>query len=120
MTMLPSMIAFHGDLSVFKVLDVIQLVYSSRKTGRLRIISQLGREIGEVVFNAGRIAAARSTNSSDEPAVQQLLEVERGRFDFLPSPVPFHARIQVSTPNLLMRCLQKLDEKGVMFTSQPA
>jgi hypothetical protein len=120
MTMLPSMIAFHGDLSVFKVLDIIQLVYSSRKTGRLRIISQLGREIGEVVFNAGRIAAARSVLSSDEPAVQHLLEVKQGRFDFQPSPVPFHSRIQVSTPNLLMRCLQHLDEKRIMFTSQPA
>jgi hypothetical protein len=120
MTMLPSMIAFHGDLSVYKVLDVIQLVYSSRKTGRLRIISQVGREIGEVVFNAGRIAAARCTHFCDEPAVQQLLGVTRGRFDFQPSPVPFHARIQTSTPNLLLRCLQGIDEKQVMLTSQPA
>ena len=120
MTMNPLMVAFHGDLTVFSLLDIIQLVHSSQKTGRLRLYSKMRKESGEIVFNQGKIAAVRTSHSSDETALQQLFQMELGSFEFQPSAVPFYARIQLGTPTLLMRCLQHMDEQRIMLAGQTA
>ena len=120
MTMLPSMVAFRGDLAVFNVLDIIQLVHSSQKTGRLRIASYNRQEMGEVVFNHGRIVGAHCSDSDNEGAVHKLLRIKIGSFEFLPSLNPFQVRIHLSTPSLLMHCLKQLDEEGFTLAPQPA
>lgn len=111
MNMLPSMVAFRGDLTIFSVLDIIQLVHSSQKTGRLRILSAERWEIGEVIFNHGRIVGARSGEVDNEGAVNKLLRVRTGSFEFLPSLKAFQVQIYLSTPNLLIRCLKQMDEE---------
>lgn len=120
MTMLPSMVAFRGDLSVFNVLDIIQLVHSSQKTGKLRIFSFGRQELGEVVFNHGRIVSAHCVESDNESAVHHLLRVRDGSFEFLPSLNPFKVCIHLSTTSLLMQCLKQLDEEGVSLVGQHA
>jgi hypothetical protein len=118
MTMLPSMVAFRGDLSVFNVLDIIQLVHTSQKTGKLCIYAMNRRLIGEVIFNFGRIVSARYVDCDDEGAVQNLLQVQEGSFEFLPSLNPFQVRIHLSTPGLLMQCLKQLDEQSASLVGQ--
>jgi hypothetical protein len=120
MTMLPSMVAFRGDLSVFNILDIIQLIHTAQKTGKLCVYEYSRRLIGEVIFNFGRVVSARYSDCDDEGAVENLLQVQDGSFEFLPSLNPFQVRIHLSTPSLLMQCLKHLDEQGTSLVGQHA
>jgi CheY-like chemotaxis protein len=80
-----------GELSQLPLADLVQLFHVSQKSG----IVELSREdpdgvarTGSVAMRAGDLIHAEIGTARGEKALYRLLEWERGRFVFHPSPLP--------------------------------
>jgi tetratricopeptide (TPR) repeat protein len=100
---------FTGDLRMFMLIDIIQLISASNKTGTLCVIN--GDNTGLAYFNSGRLVSSEYGNYAGEEAVFQLLQVNDGFFEFRPSEAPFRESIEISTTNLLLEGLRRIDEQ---------
>ena len=122
-----------GPLRELGIHDVFQLLDLSRKTGMLRVTSQLRDDEGVVYFGGGKVvhASIRSKPSIVEAGVQTSRELERrarqqieatvfelmswreGFFSFEEralSDIPRDAQVEVSTESLLMEGARRIDE----------
>jgi hypothetical protein len=101
--------AFSGSLDAFSLLDIIQFIDTSRKTGTLKIKSPQGQ--GEVLFNEGQIADADFEQKLGIAAIYELIRVVEGSFEFEAASQPFPSKINLSTINLLLEGLKLFDEE---------
>jgi hypothetical protein len=122
-----------GPLRELGIHDVFQLLDLSRKTGMLRVTSQLRDDEGVVYFDSGRVvhASIRSRPSSFNGSTLSERELERklrqqiettvfdlmswreGFFSFEEraiTDVPGDARVKVPTESLLMESARRIDE----------
>jgi uncharacterized protein DUF4388 len=122
-----------GPLRELGIHDVFQLLDLSRKTGMLRVTSQLRDDEGVVYFDGGRVvhASIRSKPSTVEAGVQTSREIERrarqqieatvfelmswreGFFSFEEralADIPRDTQVKVSTESLLMEGARRIDE----------
>src|SRR6185503_10913231 len=125
--------AIEGPLRELGIHDVFQLLDLSRKTGMLRVTSQLRDDEGVVYFDAGRVvqAAIRSKLSTIDPGAHTPRELQRklrhqieatvfelmswreGFFSFEEraiAEVPRDAQVHVTTEALLMEGARRIDE----------
>jgi hypothetical protein len=126
--------AIEGPLRELGIHDVFQLLDLSRKTGVLRVSSQLREDEGLVYFDAGRVvqASIRSKPAAPldaatlsrrelerllrlqvESVVFELMSWQEGFFSFEEQPrerLPRDTRISVSTESLLMEGARRIDE----------
>lgn len=100
--------ALRGDLSEIGLLDVIQILDSCQKNGKLLIDSE--GQAGVIFFNGGRIVNATYQEKSGEPAVYALVAVKGGCFEYQPSSNSFDVVINNNNTNLLLEGLRLLDE----------
>ena len=101
-------VALKGDLSELGLLDVIQILDSAQKSGKL-LISSEGQD-GAIYFNSGRIVNASYQKKIGEQAVYALVGVKGGTFEYEPSDKAFELVINNSNTNLLLEGLRLLDE----------
>jgi tetratricopeptide (TPR) repeat protein len=101
-------VALKGDLSEIGLLDIVQILDSSQKSGRL-IIQVEGHE-GTIFLNSGKIVDAVFMDKHGELAMYALVAVKGGTFIYKPSNVPFEAVISTSNTNLILEGLRLLDE----------
>ncbi|MGE5181740.1 MAG: DUF4388 domain-containing protein [Acidobacteriota bacterium] len=126
--------AIEGPLRELGIHDVFQLLDLSRKTGVLRVSSELREDEGVVYFDAGRVVQA-SIRSKRAPALDadaisrrelerllrlqlesvvfELMSWQEGFFSFEELPrdqLPRDSRIAVSTESLLMEGARRIDE----------
>ena len=126
--------AIEGPLRELGIHDVFQLLDLSRKTGVLRVSSELREDDGLVYFDAGRVVQA-SIRSKPSPAfdaksmsrrelerllrlhvesvVFELMSWQEGFFSFEEQSrdrLPRDSRISVSTESLLMEGARRIDE----------
>jgi hypothetical protein len=97
-----------GTLGLFSLVDLFQLLASSKRTGRLLVEHPEGA--ARVFFDKGRIVHAEFAGAQGVEAVYTLFADERGSFEFtlgLPAP---QVSIQVSTENLLLEAIRRVDE----------
>ena len=122
-----------GPLRELGIHDVFQLLDLSRKTGMLRVTSQLRDDEGVVYFDRGRVvhASIRSkpspipTGIASERELERMLrqQIETTVFDLLSwregffsfeecalTDLPPGARIQITTESLLMEGARRIDE----------
>jgi tetratricopeptide (TPR) repeat protein len=122
-----------GPLRELGIHDVFQLLDLSRKTGMLRVSSELRDDEGVVLFDNGRVVQAtiRSRPQADDTggfsdrelerrrrlqiqqAVFELMSWSEGFFSFEDRPqreMAVHARVSVSTESLLMEGARRIDE----------
>ena len=126
--------AIEGPLRELGIHDVFQLLDLSRKTGILRVSSELREDEGVVYFDAGRVvqasirskrAPALDTNAMSRRELERLLRLQlesvvfelmswqEGFFSFEELPkdeLPRDSRIAVSTESLLMEGARRIDE----------
>ncbi len=69
-----------GSLSLIPVLDIVSLLNSNLKSGRLMIVSQSGR--GEVFFERGEIIHARLKSWDGKTAFHKIMALRSGRYIF--------------------------------------
>jgi diguanylate cyclase (GGDEF)-like protein len=101
-------ITLSGDLSEIPVQDVVQILETGRKCGKL-LISAAG-QTGTILFNSGKIVDAGFNDKLGEPAVYDLLALRQAKFEYRPSSVPFPQVIHSSNTYLLLEGLRLLDE----------
>src|SRR5262245_8159329 len=122
-----------GPLRELGIHDVFQLLDLSRKTGMLRVTSQLRDDEGVVYFDVGRVvhASIRSKPWPDEAAPQgpreakvkvrrqiettvfELMSWREGFFSFEEcalTDLPGDGHVKVSTESLLMEGARRIDE----------
>jgi TolA-binding protein len=122
-----------GPLRELDIHDVFQLLDLSRKTGLLRVTSQLRDDEGVVYFDGGRVVHAsirsrparletgalsereleRKIRQQIETTVFDLMSWREGFFSFEERAVtdmPGETRVKVTTESLLMESARRIDE----------
>jgi tetratricopeptide (TPR) repeat protein len=101
-------VALAGDLSLISIFDAIQVIENSKLTGLLVIKSNM--LLGSISFNEGKIVDAEANGQNGTKAIQDIIEVSVGSFEFLTSEKEFPVVIQVSSnTNFLLDILTKLE-----------
>ncbi len=107
-----------GSLSLIPILDIVSLLNSNLKSGRLMIVSQASR--GEVFFERGEIIHARLKSWDGKTAFHKIMALRSGRYTFnnhLPS-----IRHTISEPLslLLLSMRSKENERKNKPAKKPA
>jgi len=106
-----------GELAQVSLFDLLQVLSSNRRSGRLRIEGE--RMAGEVVIDEGRVIDATQGYAVGEKALFRLLSIEAGRFVFTPTRVAERPRIDVGTDAIVMEGVRHLDETKKALAALP-
>lgn len=101
-------ITLSGDLSEIAMQDIVQILESGQKCGKL-LINAAG-QTGAIFFNSGKIVDAGFKDKVGEPALYNLLAIGQAKFEYRPSQTPFPQVINSSNTYLLLEGLRLLDE----------
>lgn len=100
-----------GTLGLFSLVDLFQLIASSSRTGRLNIHRDDGQ--AKIYFDRGRVVHAELNDVIGNEAVYALFADERGSFDFQVGIVTIHKSVTLSTENLVLEGIRRLDEANI-------
>ncbi len=100
-----------GNLAEIGVTDLIQMLFSGRKTGRLRLFKD--DETGEISFDHGEIIAAEYKNLSAVESFSQLVRWDHGLFALNPEEELPQQMIFESTEHLILEAYRRWDEKAL-------
>jgi hypothetical protein len=100
--------ALQGDVELSNLSDVFQFIEIGKKTGCLLILEE--KPIGIVYFNEGMINYAVSQNAIGEKAVIEILNLKKGKFNFISGKKPKETNCSVATLNILMEWTKDIDE----------
>ncbi len=109
---------FSGQLADMGVVDLIQTIEVSRKTGLIHFSDGEKRQ-ATVFFKDGRVIDAEAGHLQGEDAVYRLLTWNNGEFEALFRSVRRTPVIQMSAQALLMEGMRRLDEWGRMQEQLP-
>ncbi len=97
-----------GDFSVMPIPDLVGMLEMSKRTGKLSIATP--RALGDVVFDAGRIAHASFGSLTGAQAFYRMMEESRGQFEFSAgSASPGPETIRVSATELILEGARQID-----------
>ncbi len=97
-----------GTLGLFSLVDLFQLFASSARTGRLTVDHPKGT--AKVYFETGRVVHAEFASRTGIEAIYLLFSDEKGKFDFRAGMPVGERTIELSTENLLLEVIRRLDE----------
>jgi response regulator RpfG family c-di-GMP phosphodiesterase len=97
-----------GSLREMSLPDVVQILATGRKSGKLVLVS--GPKRGEVHFNEGQVYDCRFGELGQEDAFYALLKLTEGSFSLDPTFTPDTRRIRTSAEGLLLEGMRRLDE----------
>jgi hypothetical protein len=100
--------AFAGNVSQFKVIDILKLLASERQTGVLNL--QRGKEKGEIYVDQGTLVHAICKDGVGLEAVFAILTWADGNFNFSPKVTSEEKSIEKDTPSLLEEARKQLAE----------
>ncbi|RMH41493.1 MAG: response regulator, partial [Deltaproteobacteria bacterium] len=110
---------FTGHLADMGVVDLIQTIDVSRKSGLVHITNEDGSR-GTLYFRQGKIVDAELGKLAGEDAVYRMLTWSEGEFEFVFRAVRRKDVIEMSTQGLLMEGMRRLDEWGRLLEQLPA
>jgi hypothetical protein len=99
---------FMGDLSQIKLVDVLRLLFSEGKTGKL--ILTKGNDAGEIYVENGAVTHASSKANSGEEALFTMMTWMIGKFNFAPGALPEEKSIDTGTDQLLEEGEKRIKE----------
>lgn len=108
---------FSGELADMAVVDLVQTIEISRKTGTISLSTELGD--ATVWFREGAIIDAEMGRLQGEQAIYRLLGLSDGHFDVEFKPVNRHQVIHDSTQAILMEGMRRVDEWGRLMEQLP-
>lgn len=109
---------FAGMLSDMGVVDLIQTIEVSRKTGVIHFTSADSKQ-ASLFFRDGAVIDAEAGHLQGEDAIYRLLTWTDGEFEALFRPVRRKSAIEVSSQGLLMEGMRRLDEWGRLLEQLP-
>ncbi len=108
---------FSGLLTDMAVVDLIQTIEISRKSGTIHLDTELGEAI--VWFRDGAVIDAEMGRLTGEPAIYRLLGQSEGHFEVEFKPVNRGQVITESTQGILMEGMRRVDEWGRLMEQLP-
>jgi CheY-like chemotaxis protein len=104
-----------GKLSQISLVDLLQMLHLSRKSGTLELSPEGSGERAVVQLAEGHISDASlplrdGTRIGGEKALFRLLALRQGHFSFVPGRRPARARITEPTRTLLLEGMRQQDE----------
>lgn len=109
---------FAGRVSDMPVVDVIQTIEVSRKSGVIQFVGDRGRQ-ATIYFRDGNVIDAESGTLQGEDAVYRLLTWNEGEFEVVFRTVRRRRVIETSSQGLLMEGMRRLDEWSRLLDSLP-
>jgi len=97
-----------GDLSIFPVIDLIQILKLEKKTGEIRVMDKTLK--AEIRINSGEIVDVSYGDYSGLKAFRSIIAIQKGRFSFLSSETMFEEKIKLNTQELIVESARQLDE----------
>ena len=97
-----------GSLKQMGIADLLQILASNRRTGRVSLESNGHR--GEIYLGEGRPVNARVSTTEGEKALFRLLSWREGTFAFAPSSTSVPARIERGMEDALLEGMRQADE----------
>lgn len=98
-----------GDLQEFGLVDLVQFLHMSRKTGVLRLHTE---STGELGFREGELIAAKSENRTGIEALREMIGWSSGSFEFDPRGVIKTRNIRKQTMQILLELTTWADEQA--------
>ncbi len=109
---------FAGRVGDMPVVDVIQTIEISRKSGVIQFVGERGRQAA-IYFRDGRVIDAEAGSLQGEDAVYRLLTWSEGEFEVVFRTVRRREVIAMSSQALLMEGMRRLDEWSRLFEQLP-
>lgn len=109
---------FAGRVADMPVVDVIQTIEISRKSGVIQFVSERGRQAA-IYFRDGKVIDAEAGTLQGEDAVYRLLTWSEGEFEVVFRTVRRREVITVSSQGLLMEGMRRLDEWSRLLEQLP-
>lgn len=109
---------FAGRVQDMPVVDVIQTIEISRKSGVIQFVGERGRQAA-IYFRDGRVIDAEAGALQGEDAVYRLLTWSEGEFEVVFRTVRRREVIATSSQGLLMEGMRRLDEWSRLFEQLP-
>ena len=106
-----------GNLQSISLTDVVQLLNVNRKTGKLYVIN--GKHTGTLYVLNGDVIHAETPQSVGESAAFEVLEWDKGEFEFAATKVKVHPSIRRTVPDLLMESARTADSRKRFRTIFP-
>ncbi|MCA9673681.1 MAG: DUF4388 domain-containing protein, partial [Myxococcales bacterium] len=113
---------FTGKLSDMAVVDLIQTIELSRKSGVIQFHAEGGPDDGKIAaiyFRDGKVIDAEMGSLQGEDAVYRLLTWNDAEFEVVFRTVRRREVIEMSTQGLLMEGMRRLDEWGRLLEQLP-
>jgi CheY-like chemotaxis protein len=108
---------FTGQLSDMAVVDLIQTIEISRKSGVAHIVS--GQKRGTIFFRNGKVIDAECGRLTGEEAIYRLLVWTDGQFEVEFKNIRRRDVIELSSQGLLMEGMRRVDEWGRLLEQLP-
>ena len=109
---------FAGRVADMPVVDVIQTIEISRKSGVIQFVGDRGRQAA-IYFRDGRVIDAEAGTLQGEDAVYRLLTWSEGEFEVVFRTVRRREVIATSSQGLLMEGMRRLDEWSRLLAQLP-
>ncbi len=109
---------FTGRVADMPVVDVIQTIEISRKSGVIQFVDERGRQAA-IYFREGKVIDAEAGALQGEDAVYRLLTWSEGEFEVVFRTVRRRDVISVSSQGLLMEGMRRLDEWSRLLEQLP-
>lgn len=103
------MSTLRGNLQSISLTDVVQLLHVNRKTGKLHVIN--GRRSGTLYVLNGDVIHAETPLTVGESAAFEVLEWDKGEFEFVAVKFKAPSSIRRSVPDLLMESARTADSR---------
>ncbi|HSI79793.1 MAG TPA: DUF4388 domain-containing protein, partial [Solirubrobacterales bacterium] len=110
---------FAGRVADMPVVDVIQTIEISRKSGVIQFTGDRGRQAA-IYFRDGRVIDAEAGALQGEDAVYRLLTWNEGEFEVVFRTVRRREAIAISSQGLLMEGMRRLDEWSRLLEQLPS
>lgn len=103
------MSTLRGNLQSLSLTDVVQLLHVNRKTGKLHVIN--GKHTGTLFVLNGEVIHAETPQTSGEPAAFEVLEWDKGEFEFVAAHLKVASTIHRTVQDLLMESARTSDSR---------
>jgi len=107
----------HGKLEDYNLLDLIQTLESSKKTGVL--ILYRARDEGKIWFNEGNIHDAKYRNFQPIPAIQKMVSWSDGDFSISFVDEKYDKLIEEDNQQILLDAIQYIDQRNKIIQVLP-
>lgn len=112
-------VELQGSLAKFTLSDVVQLLSSSSRTGKLGLMESGSGRAGAIYFESGEVVHAEAGERQGDDAFYDLMRWTEGGFAFIPDVAASKRTVRQSGPVLLMESARRNDEWGLLSEQIP-